>query len=329
MSRENITFGGDAINILGKEIKVGDKVPDFKAVNNDLSPFESKELNGKVRIYSVVPSIARNPQAQIRFNDEYVYSASEDGGQPSEFSSWGLTPNGNLKPDIAAPGGGILSSLNDNQYGVMDGTSMAAPHVAGGVALVKQRVEKDFPEVHGDKKYDLIKKLLMSTAQPYKYKDSGAYASPRQQGSGLMQVDKAISATAFIEGSHGLTSINLGKSLSGDKVTVPFKIVNMGDKAKTYTYYGVLNTDKVEDGKIVLRPQKISESVRKTVTVEPHQSVELTVELPVTGLDKPTASSWKALSSVKNKEALIYRHLSSASTEASTSWKWRKHPFTI
>lgn len=242
-------------------------------------------VNRKDGLY-LKDTIARNPQAQIRFNDEYVYSLSEDGGQPSEFSSWGLTPNGNLKPDIAAPGGGILSSLNDNQYGVMDGTSMAAPHVAGGVALVKQRVEKDFPEVHGDKKYDLIKKLLMSTAQPYKYKDSGAYASPRQQGSGLMQVDKAITTTAFIEGSHGLTSINLGKNLSGDKVTVPFKIVNMGDEAKTYTYYGVLNTDKVEDGKIVLRPQKISESERKTVTVEPHQSVELTVELPVTGLDK-------------------------------------------
>lgn len=42
MSRGNITFGGDAINILGNEIKVGDKAPDFKAVNNDLSPFESK-----------------------------------------------------------------------------------------------------------------------------------------------------------------------------------------------------------------------------------------------------------------------------------------------
>ena len=57
MSRENITFGGDAINILGEEIKVGDKAPDFVAVNNDLSPFESKELNGTVRIYSVVPSV--------------------------------------------------------------------------------------------------------------------------------------------------------------------------------------------------------------------------------------------------------------------------------
>ena len=31
MSRENITFGGNAINILGKEIKVGDTAPDFGA----------------------------------------------------------------------------------------------------------------------------------------------------------------------------------------------------------------------------------------------------------------------------------------------------------
>ena len=42
MSRENITFGGNAINILGEEIKVGDKAPDFVAVNNDLSPFGIK-----------------------------------------------------------------------------------------------------------------------------------------------------------------------------------------------------------------------------------------------------------------------------------------------
>ena len=231
-------------------------------------------------------NLGKNPQTQVCFNDEYVFSASEDGGKPSDFSSWGLTPKGNLKPDIAAPGGGILSSLNDNQYGVMDGTSMAAPHVAGGVALVKQRVEKDFPGMHGDKKYDLIKKLLMSTAQPYKYKDSGAYASPRQQGSGLMQVDKAITATAFIEGSHGLTSINLGKNLSGDTVTVPFRIVNLGNEAKTYTYYGVLNTDKVEDGKILLRPQNISKSEKKTVTVGAHEATELTVDLPVKGLEK-------------------------------------------
>ncbi|MDD7363502.1 MAG: thiol peroxidase [Peptoniphilus sp.] len=56
-NRKDITFGGNPVNILGEEIKVGDKAPEFKAVNNDLSPFDSKELDGKIRLYSVVPSI--------------------------------------------------------------------------------------------------------------------------------------------------------------------------------------------------------------------------------------------------------------------------------
>ena len=219
---------------------------------------------------------------RVRFNDDFVFGKSENGGQPSEFSSWGLTPNGNLKPDIAAPGGGILSALNDNQYGVMDGTSMAAPHVAAGVALVKNRVEKDYPSYLGEEKYNFIKKLLMSTAEPYKYEDSGAYASPRQQGSGLMKVDRAIKATAYIEGSNGLTSINLGKSLKGDTVTVNFKIVNLGNDTKNYECYGVLNTDKVEGGKIILKPAKISESKPQHIVVGPKETKDVTIELPIT-----------------------------------------------
>lgn len=53
----NITFGGKPVTIVGNEIKVGDKAPDFVAVNNDLSPFDSKKYNGKVRIISIVPSV--------------------------------------------------------------------------------------------------------------------------------------------------------------------------------------------------------------------------------------------------------------------------------
>ena len=48
-----------------------------------------------------------------------------------------MTTDGQLKPDVTAPGGNIFSSLNDNTYGDMSGTSMASPHVAGVAALVK------------------------------------------------------------------------------------------------------------------------------------------------------------------------------------------------
>lgn len=52
-----VTFGGKKLNLYGEVVKVSDKAPDFKAINNDLSSFDSKETQGKVVVYSVVPSI--------------------------------------------------------------------------------------------------------------------------------------------------------------------------------------------------------------------------------------------------------------------------------
>lgn len=56
-NKTGITFGGNSITMVGQETKVGDKAQNFKAINNDLSTFDSAKLEGKVRIFSVVPSI--------------------------------------------------------------------------------------------------------------------------------------------------------------------------------------------------------------------------------------------------------------------------------
>ena len=53
----DITFGGNKVNLEGKEIKVGDLAPSFKAVKRDLSDFNSDELKDKIVVYSVAPSI--------------------------------------------------------------------------------------------------------------------------------------------------------------------------------------------------------------------------------------------------------------------------------
>lgn len=53
----NITFAGNKINLLGTQVKKGDKAETFTATKNDLSDFNSEDLKGKVVVYSVAPSL--------------------------------------------------------------------------------------------------------------------------------------------------------------------------------------------------------------------------------------------------------------------------------
>lgn len=68
----NVTFKGNPMTLVGNEVKVGDKAPDFTVLANDLSPVTLADTAGKVRLISVVPSIDTGVcDAQTRrFNEE-------------------------------------------------------------------------------------------------------------------------------------------------------------------------------------------------------------------------------------------------------------------
>ena len=52
-----ITFKGNPVTLVGTELKVGDKAPDFAAVDTALAPVTLASTAGKIRIFSAVPSI--------------------------------------------------------------------------------------------------------------------------------------------------------------------------------------------------------------------------------------------------------------------------------
>lgn len=52
-----ITFKGNPLTLLGEEVKVGDKAPDFTVLGADLSPVKLSDYDGKVRVLALYPSI--------------------------------------------------------------------------------------------------------------------------------------------------------------------------------------------------------------------------------------------------------------------------------
>ncbi len=111
--------------------------------------------------------------------------AVDDQNQIAEFSSRGPTKAGTLKPDLTAPGVGIVAALHSDGkigppvaegYTSLDGTSMATPHVAGAAALLRQQ----HPGLNGAQ----LKARLTGSTTPT------AKLTPFEQGSGRVDVAK-------------------------------------------------------------------------------------------------------------------------------------------
>ena len=121
--------------------------------------------------------------------------------EASEFSSWGVSPDLRLKPEIAAPGGNVFSAIPNGAYEQTSGTSMATPQMAGISAIVLQRVQSDplFASMSARGKADVVQNLIMGTARPLTdaAQTSGALYSPRKQGAGLVDALAATTSSVY------------------------------------------------------------------------------------------------------------------------------------
>lgn len=208
-------------------------------------------------------------------------------GEMSEFSSWGASIDLKFKPEITAPGGNIFSTLNSNQYGMMSGTSMASPHVAGGTLLVKERIEKDFPGVIRNEKKTLTKNLLMSTAMPTIDKVTKLPVSPRNQGAGVMNIYGAVNSNAVaINPNHGESKILLGDNIGTGTVSFPVRVKNYGEEALNYSVKTLVITDQTENGKMTLRPEKILEQDEAPITVPANGEVDVNINFTIPNMEE-------------------------------------------
>ena len=137
----------------------------------------------------------------------------------SDFSSWGVSPDMRLKPEVTAPGGNIYSSVPGGGYQYMSGTSMATPQITGVSAVVLERVQNDplFSSMSARQKADVVQNLIMGTALPVADPNasSGAYYSPRKQGAGLVNVQAATTSSVYPT-VNGATDASRPKAELGD-----------------------------------------------------------------------------------------------------------------
>lgn len=173
----------------------------------------------------------------------------QNGGKPSAFSSWGVDSSLQLKPEISAPGGNIYSSVYDNKYGLMSGTSMATPYMTGVMALMLEYYKTNpfldqFNNLSGSEKIKLLENIAMTSAEIARNDSSNVPYSPRKQGSGVVSMPDILKSKVIIKGDADKAKLSLGDDIS-DTLDLDLTMTNISDEAVTFDEISV---EVVTDG---------------------------------------------------------------------------------
>lgn len=146
------------------------------------------------------------------YEEVIAVGAVDDEDQLADFSLRGPSEDGVIKPDIAAPGVSIRSSIpgesfDEFDYDVSNGTSMAAPHVAGVVSLMK--------DVDPELTVEAIESILKLTADS-KTDDEYEEVPNNGYGYGVLSANAAVEAV-----QEGIGTMNGQVTASGEDNEAP------------------------------------------------------------------------------------------------------------
>ena len=164
--------------------------------------------------------------------DAISVAAVDSADVLAPFSSGGPTPVSlGLKPDVSAPGVNVLSSLPPNQgtWGLLSGTSMAAPHVAGAAAVLLQR--------HPTWTVAEVKSALVLTGDPV-HLANGTEAPASREGGGLIDLPHADDPLIFA----APTALSFGELAPGASGTQDVTLTDAGGGAGSWTVTTELQT---------------------------------------------------------------------------------------
>ncbi len=145
----------------------------------------------------------------------FAVGASDEDDEVAYFSGRGPSPWGEVRPHVVAPGVHVNSALPGGAYTEMNGTSMAAPHVAGAVALILSA----HPGLDITQTISVLTRTAIPITLPIPNNNSGygridAYAAVALtadagqiggvvRSDGLPIVGATVEATPMMSGTHG------------------------------------------------------------------------------------------------------------------------------